>query len=274
MKLSQAYSVLNRHFSDINPVQYGWECCESGHDFGPAYREHFLIHFVTAGKGIFERGGVTYHVGKNQMFLIRPAELTYYCADEEEPWSYIWVGFTGEQCESLLGDTAFGGNVCLITMPQAAGLFEEIRSICDKQIFTETALCGKIFELLALLQKGASRTLEDQSGDYVRRTKDYIQANFALPVRIEDIASMLGIDRRYLCRIFSAEVGISPKDFLIQTRLSRAAAYLTKRDYTVGEAARSVGYDDMFNFSKMFKSRYGVSPLQYKRQGGQAPQDK
>ena len=33
--LGKEFSVLNRHFTDINPVQYGWEICESRHDLAP-----------------------------------------------------------------------------------------------------------------------------------------------------------------------------------------------------------------------------------------------
>ena len=44
-----------------------------------------------------------------------------------------------------------------------------------------------------------------------------------------------------------------------------ARKFLTE-GYTVGECAHLVGYDDEFNFSRSFKKRYGISPLELKRE--------
>ena len=69
--------LLNKGFHDVNPVVCGWQNCDSGHSFGPAIREYYLIHYILDGKGIFERRGVIYNLAKGSMFLIRPHELTF-----------------------------------------------------------------------------------------------------------------------------------------------------------------------------------------------------
>ena len=43
-----------------------------------------------------------YTIEANQGFLIRPKELTFYQADEEEPWTYLWIGFDGSKAETYL----------------------------------------------------------------------------------------------------------------------------------------------------------------------------
>ena len=73
------------------------------------------------------------------------------------------------------------------------------------------------------------------------RTADFIRANYTNPVSIEGIAQILGIDRRYLCRIFSQKYGCPPKDYLIRVRLQRAAELLSDTDCSVREAARAAG---------------------------------
>lgn len=77
------------------------------------------------------------------MFLIRPYELTYYQADAEDPWHYIWIGFDGKKSLSCWKPPAFRGDTCVFSFPRAAALFEEIRAVPDKTPFTETALCAQ-----------------------------------------------------------------------------------------------------------------------------------
>jgi len=255
-------SVLNGHFSDINPVTAGWDSCESGHSWGPACRDYYLLHFVVSGTGTFQRGQSIYTLKGGDVFFVRPGELVYYEASKDDPWSYIWVGFAGDKCEELLCSTPLGDSKCTGEMPYLRSTFERIKSFSNGGHISELALCAMIYEMLALMQKQASAHAK---GDYVARTADFIRANYAMPITIESIAKMIGLDRRYLCRLFAIETGQTPKEFLVNTRLERAAMFLSSPDITVSEAACSVGYTDVFNFSKMFKKKYGVSPQQYKK---------
>lgn len=67
-----------------------------------AVRDHFLIHYILSGKGLFEVGHKTYYLEKGQGFLICPGTVTFYKADTYNPWIYTWVGFHGLNAESYL----------------------------------------------------------------------------------------------------------------------------------------------------------------------------
>ena len=260
------HSVLNRGFSEINPITYGAERCEPGHSVRST-RDFYLIHCVFSGKGIFERAGVTYPLEKNSLFIIRPGEPTYYCADKDVPWEYAWIGFEGKLCNNLLESTVFAEGRCTALVPQALRIFDEIRRTPDLLPSTELLLCSFVYQLMALLQKNSPAALS-RPEEYAVRTADFIRANYTNSVSIEGIARILGIDRRYLCRIFSKKYGCPPKDYLVRIRLQRAAELLQNKGSSVREAARAVGYEDMYTFSKIFKKKYGLSPMQYKNTMG------
>ena len=88
--------------TDIYPVQYGEEQCNRNHSFGPCVRSNYLLHYVYSGKGIFQTENNTYHLHKGQMFLISPNQLTYYKADDSDPWLYRWIEFNGSMSQSIL----------------------------------------------------------------------------------------------------------------------------------------------------------------------------
>ena len=71
-------SVTNEALCNIKPVIAGFEDCSPGHFFGPAVRNHWLIHYVTSGIGYFEIEGKQYTVPSGSMFVIPPYIETFY----------------------------------------------------------------------------------------------------------------------------------------------------------------------------------------------------
>jgi len=255
--------LLNKGFHDINPVVCGWEDCEKGHFFGPAIREYYLIHFIMSGTGIYQRAKVTYNLSKGSMFLIYPHEPTFYKADTENPWSYVWIGFTGALALELLKKSGFSEECPVVYSPACSSIFKSMTETKKMRQTAEIYLCGKIYELFAHLEQESS--LESRTAlIYAKRAENFIQSNYMNNISISGIADMLGIDRRYLFRVFTEYTGVSPQTYLVNYRLEKAAQLLAGYGCPVSEVARSCGYSDMFNFSNMFKKKYGMSPSKYK----------
>lgn len=93
---------LKKQSVDLYLSYCGMEECDPCHSYGPIKRTEYLLHYVLNGKGIYKVNGKTYHLGKHDSFIIYPDELTYYEADKEDPWTYIWIGFDGIKAEICL----------------------------------------------------------------------------------------------------------------------------------------------------------------------------
>lgn len=240
--------ITNRHLGDLNPVVLGEEDCAPGHSFGPAMREYTLIHYVVRGKGVFYARGGAWPVGEGQAFVIRPGEVTTYTADEHDPWHYRWVGFDGALSE------AFRQLDPVISLP--GWVLDDLLRAGDKG--SEYLLSAELLRLYAHL-------FDHRTGGspHVQRVEDYIRANFMRPIRVEDIAARLSLDRRYLSRIFKAHTGLSIKEYLIRQRLEQAGRCL-RQGSSVKEAAALCGYEDTANFSKRFKQHFGVPPARFR----------
>ncbi len=99
---------------------------------------------------------------------------------------------------------------------------------------------------------------------YVKNVISYIQLKYSEPIRIEDIASSLGLNRSYLTRLFKEATGYSLQDYLLTYRMKSALKLLTDNKLSVAEIAQNVGYGDTFTFSKAFKRHFGQSPSAYR----------
>ena len=81
---------------------------------------------------------------------------------------------------------------------------------------------------------------------------------------ISDVAREVGIDRSYLCNIFRGEVGCSPQQYIITTKVNIAKNFLANTSYDIKYIATSLGYDDQFVFSHAFRTKVGVSPSEWR----------
>ena len=238
--------LTNRGLRDLNPLDAGYERCLPSKSFGPHVRTYTLIHYVLAGRGTFYARGQAYPVEAGQAFLILPGEMTTYTADSADPWHYCWIGFDG------LISAAFSRLEPVLTLP--GELFAPLISAAPGDPAPEYRLSAMLFMLYdRLLADGGSEN------HHVRRVETFIRSNYMLPLRVEEIAGKLNLNRRYLGRLFKDHTGKTMQEFLIDVRLEAARLHL-RRGCSVAEAARLCGYEDVTNFAKMFKRKTGRSP--------------
>jgi YesN/AraC family two-component response regulator len=65
--------------------------------------------------------------------------------------------------------------------------------------------------------------------------------------------------------IFKEYFNTSPQNYLINFRINKACNLMKNPNLSIGEISRSVGYDDPFLFSKMFKKIKGIPPRIYRK---------
>lgn len=244
------YLLTNRHFGDLNPLVAGIHICDPGHCFGPAVRKYTLIHFVTAGTGVIRTKDEVYQVRAGQAFIIVPDEVTTYQADQQNPWTYHWIGFDG----ALSGRFR---NLPRVLTP-ATDPFVHLDRLCKDPSVAEYHLSAQLFLLYASLFADRG-----DKNPHVTRVENYILSSYMHPIRVEQIARELGLDRRYLARIFKQETGQSMQDFLVEVRMKESLRLLGQ-GASVAEAAHMTGYEDVSNYSKMFKRHFGKSPKDFK----------
>ena len=268
--LERNIPLMSPGLSEIYPLFYGWEQCDGGHSYGPAVREYFLIHHVLSGKGSFSCGK-TYCLKQGQCFLICPGDVTFYKADQNDPWAYCWVAFGGELAEMLLKKAGLGREKPVFENEKVTELF---RGLCvrirNHDISWDGAgmtLLSMIFAMFSFLpQKNSVRTEREK---YIDKAKSYISSMLQAPFTVEQLAQYCRLDRHYLCRIFKQQTGLTLQQYIIRLRMRKAAGLLRSSTLSVGDIARSVGYGDVYNFSKMFKKQIGLSPRCYRKERGE-----
>ncbi|MGP4039616.1 AraC family transcriptional regulator [Gracilibacillus sp. D59] len=268
---------LKKNSYDLYLIYCGIEECDPGHFYGPVSRNEYLLHYIIEGKGIFQANGKTYHLGKNDSFLIYPSEVTYYEADKEDPWTYIWIGFDGIKAESCLNNATFSKDNRVNKFECEESLWNYVNGILNASKLTyasELKREGYLFMFLSALIEEKSRKNKSNKNEtydypfhiYVEHALEFIAHNYEKNIKVSDIANYIGINRSYLTSIFKRHLKVSPKEYLVKYRLDKACTLLKTTNRLISDIAADVGYDDPLTFSKVFKSYFEVSPKLYRTQ--------
>lgn len=246
----------------------GIQRCLPSHSWGPAVRDHYLIHYIVHGKGKFSIRDKSWQLTAGDAFLVQPNMIAGYAADVQEPWEYDWVGFNGSDAKRLLQQTG------LLDMDPAFHcpknncfheLLSDIIAVSGTTSSAEARMESCLLRFLAELMDafGAQASQRDSSYEYVQKAIQFIDRNYSSSIDIEKIAQSAGVSRSHLYRLFMAYINIPPNEYLTRYRVSKAAEFLKDGGLTVGEVAYSAGFADQLYFSRVFKKYMGMPPSHF-----------
>lgn len=116
-------------------------------------------------------------------------------------------------------------------------------------------------ELLLLIQRHMNETyLPLCNNESMRKSIDYIRQNFKQGISVGDISAHIGISERYLRKMFTQYLNMSPLDYLTQIRINAAIEMLRITDLSIKEVCFQCGFQSPQYFSRIFKQQTGVSP--------------
>lgn len=251
----------------------GYEQTRPLHACGPGVWPHYLLHYVLSGSGIFRSGQRAWRLSEGDAFLIIPGTVCSYTSAEDSPWEYCWIGFDGRDCASVLSSCGltrerpvFLGN----RKPEAGECLLALNDAFYHDAPNTWLHLSLFYRFFSLLSPQAGAGQNDASG-YIRQAIEYIQHNYAYDIKIADMAHHLGIDRTYLYKLFSRELGMSPQQYLISYRLSMAKQLLSSTALRISEIANSCGFADNASFCHHFRAQFSITPSQFRKAPGTMP---
>jgi AraC-like DNA-binding protein len=99
----------------------------------------------------------------------------------------------------------------------------------------------------------------------VSKAIDYMEAHADQPIKVDELARLTCMSTRNFARAFQAAPGSTPIAYLINLRLTKAAAMLRRYDETVTSVAYKVGFNDSNYFTRQFHEMFGVAPSDYRK---------
>ncbi|MCG8454367.1 MAG: AraC family transcriptional regulator [Spirochaetales bacterium] len=244
------------------------------HEFG-GLREYYLIHVVEQGRGEFHCHGKRWTLYPGDAFVIFPQIGHLYRADEEHPWTYFWLAFSGDV------DEAFAHLGLRPGQPIVRGLdVDALKSLHEsfgsgecrnhpgqsmRDIGVANLFVGMIgMGLAPVPPKDTAETSMPER--HAHSMMDFILTHYGSPITPGDVIDGVGLERSYASRIFKNFSGLSLGEQIRRVRIERARELLA-RGCSVKEAAYGCGFVDYHHFLKTFKRATGLTPSLFRKKG-------
>ncbi len=261
---------------------------------GVPHKHKFIeIVYILSGRAKHIIDDKEYFVKKGDISVINSEEVHAFLADPEcqEDFLAYDLMFTPEFLDnSCLASDDFSllGNSFLFysLFPDETGFKErfnlipncgyELGSVFEK-IYSEYKgsktghlnlmrlyLAEIIIKLLRKIQAFESNTLSDTQKNLVSSVMGYIEENYNMKIKVDEIASRMFFSKNYLSKIFKQETGKSIRSFLTEIRIKEACKQLSSTQNNIIDIAVDCGFSDMKSFYAIFKKYTGLTPKQYR----------
>ncbi|NWL87655.1 MULTISPECIES: response regulator transcription factor [unclassified Paenibacillus] len=106
---------------------------------------------------------------------------------------------------------------------------------------------------------------ETEESRVIRQVKQIIKNNYQHDISLTDVGNEVYLSPGYLSILFKKETGMNFSKYLTDYRLRKADYLLTQTNMKINDIAENVGIENPSYFCKLFKNKYGVSPMQYRK---------
>ena len=125
-----------------------------------------------------------------------------------------------------------------------------------------------ILESKALAKSDSSDGIPPEYDQYqkeVREVMQFIHTHYSEKITLDDVAGVVNMSNAHLCRLFKRQTGNNIFEYINVLRMKKAASLIEAGETYMREVASTVGIDDQFYFTRLFRKHFGMPPSEYRK---------
>jgi AraC-like DNA-binding protein len=265
-----------------NSAQYWWDRHLSGlsllhadfttHEYPPHTHEALVVAITEQGGSVVKSRGQVEQATPATLFVFNPAEPHAGWMGGSERWQYRAIYLTRGALDRMaegLGidevpyftrNTFHDRDLIEAFLAMHCALEEGRDAFRERELLIGTF--GRLFQ-----RHGSGRDrikVPPTDRLLLARVIERMHAEYATNLRLEDLATDVGLTTFQIIGLFKRTVGLTPHAYLTQVRLNMACRQL-RHAPVLADVAPAVGFYDQSALNKHFKRCYGITPLQFAR---------
>ena len=254
--------------------------CTAGPGDTPFVERHgsFAVSYVRKGSFGYRIRGQSFELVAGSVLVGFPND-EYVCThDHAYGDECLSFHFTPDAVESFADRKSIWRVGCVPPVPELMVLGELAQATAEHRTDLGLDEAGLLF---------AARFVEVASGQkYPRRNESardrrraveaalWIDANVEQSIDLDRVAKEAGLSSFHFLRLFGGVLGVTPHQYLVRSRLRRAARLLVDDSRSITDVAIDVGFNDLSNFVRTFRRAAGVSPRAFRKRASKILQDR
>ncbi len=248
-----------------NALKQDWKIQNSFSCIGSPKTQNIFLYFNNMeAKYTLKNGDIFYAKDGDIVFTPMDSEYTVEFTPKTEGGFTVGINalFFLKNGEEFIPE----GKISIIKSLETEGqVFEEINmSFMSSPIFP-SKINSLFFSVISKILLKARH--EKSIGKRFEIIKDgilFIESGKCTALKIKEIADMSSVSEVYFRKLFKEYSGISPNEYIINTKIERAKKYLEHENISILEVSEILGFESESYFSRLFKKKVGISPIKYK----------
>jgi AraC-like DNA-binding protein len=232
-----------------------------------------IIIYCTDGKGWIQFDKKKIPVGAGEICFIPSGVPHAYGAQSSNPWTIYWFHVGGRLRDEIIGALPNSGNRPVVFQigfsEERNALFKQMTSTLLKGYSATNLMFANLtfqYYLATIISSENFKRDADSSLDNNTTNKaiDFMQLNLSNALTLDNIAQEAQLSSSFFSRKFRQDTGYSPIEYFNHLRIQKACQLLHFGELRINEIALSIGIEDPFYFSRLFKKHMGISPGTYR----------
>lgn len=245
-------------------------CASSGDSHVPQLDGAQLsIIYCVAGSGRVRIGDRQYELRAGQILVLPPGEVCDYRSHSDDPWKVYRIHLAGRRARSVLRLLTDNEKCSIFTIGHDPSTIEALEAIYDSMRGHEsTHLLMTFLATAKLVWRLAEKSVQPSNplnkDQRVHATLQFMLQRLESGVSVGELAAMAHLSRSRYAQVFKRQMGYSVLEYLIRTKMHRAADLLENTDEQVKKIASGLGFRDPLYFSRQFRRVHGVYPTAFR----------
>jgi AraC-like DNA-binding protein len=232
--------------------------------------DYYNLWYPLKGEGIISINSENYPIRPGSAFILRPNDvISAYCYKEKPIVNFAshWKFKDPTQMITpyyniTLSDPLFFNSIIERCMQAKLMEGEQNAYLIENYVLM----------LISIIIRDGTQSDTPNWDDKIMLLVEKITENPRKDWSVDKMSALAAISRAQLNRRFRRVTQMSPIEFVVKTRLDNAMILLKDSQLSMEEIAESTGYKDLYFFSRQFKKKIGISPLQFRKKSSQSKQ--
>lgn len=253
----------------LYPVAMGYYPDAHGHRMQRQRLDNYLLIYCIGGKGTLANDDKHYGITGGDLVLLPRDHAHAYKADNKDPWTIYWLHFDGRLAESFYRHAQMTApRLNIGVQPRVVRVFDGLTDLRrgSHQLAEFIQGCHQLQALLSYIALLTRQQLP-RSGKLLNleQLRALMQEHIHSQLDLARLAAEANVSKYHFAKKFKALTGSAPIQYFINMKMQRACYLLDSSRQSIKEVAASLGYDDVYYFSRLFKKTIGLSPSQYRQ---------